>query len=449
MIKDLTQGEPRQILWQFTLPMFVSVIFQQLYNIADSIIVGNFSAHGEDALAAVGASYPITMIFMAIAMGCNVGCAVVISQYFGAKRYREMKTAVYTTLLSSLVLSAVLTVLGLLFSRTMMSAIDTPDNIFNDADVYLRIYIGGFVFLFLYNVVTGVFTSLGDSKTPLYFLIGSSLSNIALDWVFVAIFHWDVAGVAWATFICQGIACVLAMLTLQKRLKAVVCEGKPELFSLPMLKRICMIAIPSVLQQSFVSVGNIFIQRLINSYGSSVIAGYSAAIKINTFAVTCFGTLGNAMSNFTAQNIGAGLSDRVKKGFRTGIVMGYIIGVPFFLLSFFQPTALIRLFMQEESAAALQTGVQFLRIVSPFYFVVSMKLSTDGILRGSGAMKYFMISTFSDLILRVGLGYILAVPLNTTGIWLSWPIGWSIGTAMTLAFYAKGVWKQGEQISSV
>lgn len=441
MIKDLTEGEPRKILWQFTLPMFVSVIFQQLYNIADSIIVGNFSNHGEDALAAVGASYPITMIFMAIAMGCNVGCAVVISQLFGAKRYKEMKTAVSTTLLASFGLSALLTVLGLLFSRAMMRAIHTPENIFQDADVYLKIYIGGFAFLFLYNVVTGIFTSLGDSKTPLYFLIGSSLSNIVLDWVFVAVFHWDVAGVAWATFICQGIACILAILTLQKRLKSIICEEKPELFSIPMLKRIGAFAVPSVLQQSFVSVGNIFIQSLINGYGSSVIAGYSAAIKINTFAVTCFGTLGNAMSSFTAQNIGAGHTERVKKGLRTGLSMGLLIGVPFFLACFFQGTMLIRLFMKEESELALSTGIQFLQIVAPFYFVISLKLVTDGLLRGSGAMKWFMISTFSDLILRVALGYILSVPLGTTGIWLSWPVGWIIGTAMCLAFYAKGVWK--------
>lgn len=442
MIKDLTEGKPGRILWQFTLPMFVSVIFQQLYNIADSVIVGKFAANGEDALAAVGASYPITMIFMAIAMGCNVGCAVVISQLFGGKRYKEMKTSVSTTLIASLVLSVGLTVFGLLFSRMMLKSIQTPDNIFVDAAVYLRIYIGGFVFLFLYNVVTGIFTSLGDSKTPLYFLIGSSLSNIFLDWVFVAMFHWDVAGVAWATFICQGIACVLAVITLQKRLKKVECEGKPDLFSWDMLKKIGMMAVPSILQQSFVSVGNIFIQSLINSFGSSVIAGYSAAVKINTFGVTCFGTLGNGVSSFTAQNVGAGKYDRVKQGQRAGILMGFIIAVPFFLLCFFQPEMLIRLFMQEETGVAMSTGVEFLRIVAPFYFVVSMKLSTDGALRGSGAMSWFMIATFSDLILRVVLGYVLAVPFGTTGIWMSWPIGWAIGTVMSLVFFAKGVWKQ-------
>lgn len=441
LIKDLTEGNPGKVLCQFTLPMFVSVIFQQLYNIADSVIVGNFAARGEDAVAAVGASYPITMIFMAIAIGCNVGCAVVISQFFGAKRYREMKTAIFTTLLASLGLSVILTLFGLITSSGMLKMIRTPENIFADADLYLRIYIGGFVFLFFYNVVTGIFTSLGDSKTPLYFLIGSSLSNIFLDWVFVAIFHWDVAGVAWATFICQGAACVLALFTLKRRLQAVVCEEKPDLFSASMLKKIAIFAIPSVLQQSFVSVGNIFVQNLVNGFGSSVIAGYAAAIKINTFGITCFGTLGNAISSFTAQNIGARDEVRVQKGLRAGHLMGIAIAIPFFLFCFIKGDLLIRLFLNENAALALDTGVQFLKIVSPFYLVVCFKLTTDGMLRGAGAMKSFMVATFSDLILRVALGYILSVPFGTTGIWMSWPVGWVIGTAISLWYYARGVWK--------
>jgi putative MATE family efflux protein len=442
MIKDLTEGNPSKILWQFSLPMFVSVIFQQLYNIADSIIVGNFAYNGEDALAAVGASYPITMIFMAIAVGCNVGCSVVISQYFGAKKYRDMKTAVTTTMLSAFVISVVLTVFGLLFTRNMMVAISTPDNIFADAATYLRIYIAGFTFLFLYNVTTGIFTSLGDSKTPLYFLIASSLSNIAMDWLFVAKFHWDVAGVAWATFLCQGVACILALVTLMYRLKSVHCEGKPALFSLSMLKKVGVYAIPSVLQQSFISIGNIFVQRLVNSYGSSVIAGYSAAIKLNTFAITSFTTLGNGVSNFTAQNLGAGKWERIKDGYHAGVKIVLMIAVPFFVLYFFCGTAMVQLFMSGESTDALQTGVTFLRVVSPFYFVICVKLATDGILRGSGAMGYFMIATFSDLILRVILAYILSVPYQSLGIWLSWPIGWVIAAILSVAFYKKGVWKK-------
>ena len=413
--------------------MFVSVIFQQLYNIADSIIAGKYA--GEDALAAVGASYPITMIFMAIAVGSNVGCSVVISQLFGGRKYREMKTAIYTTLTASFLLSIVLTVIGLLGTKTLMTMIKTPENIFADGALYLRIYIVGFMFLFLYNVCTGIFTSLGDSKTPLYFLIGSSIGNVILDWIFVAIFSWGVAGVAWATFIAQGIACLLAFVTLMIRLGAIQTEDVPDFFSMKMLAKISRIAIPSILQQSFVSVGNIFIQGLVNGYGSSVIAGYSAAIKLNTFMITSFGTLGNAVSSFTAQNIGAGKMERVKKGFKAGVALAFVIAVPVFVAYFFFGNNMMALFMKEESAKAVETGVQFLKIVSPFYLFISLKLLADGVLRGAGSIKAFMVTTFSDLLLRVTLAYIFSAYWETIGIWWSWPVGWTIATILSLVFY--------------
>ena len=441
MIIDLTEGNPQTVLWKFTIPMFISVIFQQLYNIADSVIAGKFA--GENALAAVGASYPITMIFMAIAVGSNIGCSVVISQLFGAKEYGKMKTAVFTTLISSAALSAALTAGGLLGSRGLMMMINTPENIFTDGALYLRIYLGGFLFLFLYNVATGIFTSLGDSKTPLYFLIGSSIGNIFLDIWFVAGFHWGVAGVAWATFLAQGAACVLALMTLAQRLKRVQTAEKYELFSGDMLKRISRIAVPSILQQSFISVGNIFIQSLVNSFGSSVIAGYSAAIKLNTFTITCFTTMGNGVSSFTAQNLGGGRIERVKKGFGAGIKMCLLAAIPFFIVFFIFGENMIQLFMSGDGGGtALETGKVFLRIVSPFYFVISVKLIGDGVLRGAGAMRLFMIATFTDLVLRVLLSYILAGIFGVTGIWMSWPIGWSIATVLTCVFYRQGRWAQ-------
>lgn len=441
MVKDLTVGQPSKILWRFTLPLFISVMFQQFYNIADSIIVGNFSAHGESALAAVGASYPITMIFMAIAMGSNIGCSVVISQLFGAKKYRHMKTAISTTLIASMVLSAALTVFGFIFSPLMLNIINTPQDIFADSNVYLRIYICGFAFMFLYNVSNGVFTALGDSKTPLYFLIGSSIGNIALDYIFVAIFHWDVAGVAWATFICQGVACILALATMRRRMKIKEFDVKYVKFSSNMLKRIASIAIPSILQQSFVSVGNLFVQNLVNSFGTSVVAGYSAAIKINTFCITCFSTLGNAMSTYTAQNIGAGKELRVKEGHRADLKIGFGLSVCLFIACFIEGDMLIELFIKEGSPLAIETGIRFLKIVAPFYMMIVMKLVTDGVLRGSGAVGPFMIATFSDLILRVVLAYLFSIPLGATGIWLSWPIGWFFGTVLSVGFYVKGVWR--------
>lgn len=432
MIKDLTTGKPEKVLWQFSMPMFISVIFQQLYNMADSAIAGKFA--GENALAAVGASYPITMIFMAIAVGSNIGCSVVISKLFGGKKYRQMKTAITTTLLSAVVLSVLLSVVGLFSSRLLMILVRTPANIFSAGDVYLKIYIGGFTFLFLYNIATGVFTSLGDSKTPLYYLVGSSLGNIALDYLFVAVFHWGVSGVAWATFIAQGVACILALLTLKKRVMAVETTGKPAVFSFFMLRRISSIAIPSILQQSFISVGNIFIQGMINGFGSAVIAGYSSAIKLNTFCITSLTTLGNALSSFTAQNMGAGKMHRVKKGFRIGIVMGLIVAVPFILIFMLFGNTVMGLFLNDESRLAMETGRQFLLIVSPFYVVIATKLIADGVLRGSGLMKEFMISTFSDLILRVILAAVLSRSFGTIGIWISWPIGWTTAMILSLVF---------------
>lgn len=440
MIKDLTEGKVESVLWRFSLPMFGSVIFQQLYSMADSVIAGQFA--GEDALAAVGASFPITMIFMAIAVGCNVGCAVVISQLFGAKRYGEMKTAVSTTLVASCVLAVVLTVVGLVTSAPLMRLIQTPQNIFADGELYLRIYIGGFLFLFLYNIATGIFQSLGDSKTPLYFLIGSSVGNILLDLLFVAGFHWDVAGVAWATFIAQGAACLLALVTLLRRLRAVETDEPVRHFSLQMLDRVGRFAVPSVLQQSFVSVGNIFLQGLINGYGSSAVAGYSAAVKLNTFAITCLTTLSNGLSSFTAQNIGAGKRERVGRGLRMGVLMGVIVMAPFFLCFFFAGEGMIRLFLNEGSAQAFSTGEQFLRVVAPFYFVIGAKLMIDGVLRGAGAMLQFMTSTFTDLLLRVLLAFALAGAFGLVGIWWSWPIGWAVSAVLSAVFYLCGSWKR-------
>lgn len=442
MMKDLTVGKPNKVLWSFSIPMFVSVIFQQMYNIADSVIAGRFA--GEDALAAVGASYPITMIFMAIAIGSNIGSSVVISTLFGGKEYHKMKTAISTTIISASCLAVILTVVGLIGSTGLMKLIQTPENIFSDGALYLRIYIGGLFFLFLYNVCTGVFTSLGDSKTPLYFLIGSSLGNVILDFIFVARFGWGVAGVAWATFLAQGIACVLALGALVIRVKTIQTKEPMIWFSKNMLKKIGRIAVPSILQQSFISVGNIFIQSLINGFGSSVIAGYSAAIKLNTFAITSFTTLANGLSSFTAQNLGAEKPQRIKKGFLSGIMLAFCVAIPFVIAFFFFSDFMIRLFLKEESEIGLKTGREFLRIVSPFYFIISIKLMADGVLRGAGAMKQFMTATLMDLILRVVLAYALSGTYDTIGIWISWPIGWGIAAILSYGFYRSGCWKKGE-----
>lgn len=444
MITDMTEGPIFKTLWKFTIPMLVSVMFQQLYNIADSVIAGKFV--GVNALAAVGASYPITMLFMAVATGLNIGCSVVISLYFGAKEYSRMKCAVSTSLFGTVGISLILTVFGLIFCQPLLKLLRTPTDIFMDSALYLNIYVLGLLFLFLYNICTGIFTALGDSKTPLYFLIASSVGNIILDLVFVICFELGVAGVAWATFLAQGVSSILAFVTLRRRLIQV--QGKSEKkFSLPMLGKIMEVAVPSILQQSFISVGNLFVQGLVNGFGSTVVAGYSAAIKVNTFAITSFTTLGNGVSSFTAQNVGAGKLKRVSAGWKCGIGLVFGVAIPVFVLFFFAGSPIIQLFMSEGGENALAVGVHFLKIVSPFYVVVSVKLVSDGVLRGSGAMTAFMIATFSDLVLRVILAFVLSAQWGETGIWMSWPIGWVIGTILSLLFYGLGVWKKSPKES--
>lgn len=441
MNKDLTVGKPESVLCRFCLPLFGSIIFQQLYNIADSFVAGKFI--GDNALAAVGNSYEITLIFIAFAFGCNIGCSVLAAQLFGAKRYKDLKTAVYTALISSAVMCAVLMAVGMLFSDGLLHLIKTPEEVFADSKLYLDIYILGLPFVFLYNVATGIFSALGDSKTPFIFLACSSLSNIGVDILFVTAFQMGVSGVAWATFLCQGVSCVLALVVVFHRFRAIRTEGKVTVFSRRHLGSFAVIAVPSILQQSFISVGNIAIQSVINGFGPAVMAGYSASVKLNNMVITSLTTLGNGISNFTAQNLGAEKYDRIKAGFRAGVKLVWALCVPLVLLYEFAGRPLVYIFMENSVGTAMDTGVMFLRILSPFYFIVAAKLVSDGVLRGAGMMKKFMIATFTDLVLRVALAEILSrTSLGTTGIWLSWPIGWTVAAILSVVFYMTAKWEQ-------
>lgn len=444
MNKDLTVGKPESVLCRFCLPLFGSIIFQQLYNIADSFVAGKFI--GDNALAAVGNSYEITLIFIAFAFGCNIGCSVLAAQLFGAKRYKDLKTAVYTSLISSTVICAVLMAVGMIFCNGLLHLIKTPDAVFADSKLYLDIYILGLPFVFLYNVATGIFSALGDSKTPFLFLACSSLSNIGVDILFVTAFDMGVAGVAWATFLCQGISCVLALVVVFRRFRKIRTEGRVQVFSWQLFGSFAVVAVPSILQQSFISVGNIVIQSVINGFGPAVMAGYSASVKLNNMVITSLTTLGNGISNFTAQNLGAAKYDRIKAGFRAGLKLVWALCIPLVLLYEFAGKWLVYIFLESPTGAAMDTGVLFLRIVSPFYFVVAAKLVSDGILRGAGMMKKFMIATFTDLVLRVALAEILSrTALGTTGIWLSWPIGWTIAAILSILFYVTVKWGQKQQ----
>ncbi len=436
LVNDLTKGKTSAVLLKFSIPLFVSVIFQQLYSIADSVIAGRFI--GEEALAAVGASYPITNIFNALAVGFNVGCGIVISQFFGAGKYKKVKTSIFTSLISSCIVSLTFTVLGIVFTPTLMKLINTPADIFADSVLYLKIYIGGFMFLFLYNIANGIFAALGDSKTPLYFLMFSSVFNVVLDYVLVIYTEMGVSGLAVATFVAQGVAGVLSVIALLIRMKIKFGYEKTTIFSFSVFKRILKMSIPGVLQQSFISVGNVFIQGEINSYGSLVVAGFSSAMKLNTFAVNCLVALGNSVSSFTAQNVGAQKFERIREGFKSGAFLTTVTAICFSLLFVIFSNELISFFMEGEGGElAVKTGREFLIIVEPFLCCIAIKTVADGVLKGTGNMTLFMTATFSDLVLRVFLAFVLSNALGAIGIWLSWPIGWILAITLSFTFYKK------------
>ena len=437
MNRDLTVGRPERVLWRFCLPLFGSILFQQLYNIADSLVAGKFI--GESALAAVGNSYEITLIFIAFAFGCNMGCSVVVSSFFGAKRYDLMKTAVSTAMITSAVTCGALMAFGLLSGGSLLRMIHTPQELMADSLLYLNIYILGLPFVFFYNISTGIFSAMGDSRTPFRFLAASSTANIAADILFVTVFHMGVSGVAWATFLCQGVSCALSLTVVLKRLRGIETPDRAALFDHRILEKFLKIAVPSVLQQSFISLGNIIIQGVINGFGSGVIAGYAAGVKLNNLVITSFTTLCNGISNYTAQNLGAQKPDRVRAGFMAGVKIVWLLSLPLFILYFFAGEPLIRFFIDRPTQTAVDTGVTFLRILSPFYFVISAKLVGDGILRGAEMMNKFMIATFTDLILRVLLAVTLSkTGLGATGIWCAWPIGWCTAAVLSIGFSMRG-----------
>lgn len=375
-----------------------------------------------------------------------MGCSVLASRLFGAKEYTKLKSAINTSIVSTIATCLILMAIGLISMDGLLRLINTPSNILADSALYLDIYVYGLPFLFLYNLATGIFSALGDSKTPFIFLAFSSTANIFMDILFVTKFNMGVSGVAWATFICQGISAVLALVVVFRRLGKIKTEEKPQVFVPSLFKQFLTVAIPSTMQQSFISVGNIILQSIINGFGSSVVAGYAAAVKLNNLVITSFTTIGNGISNYTAQNLGAQKLKRISDGWKAGVRMVEIISIPFIILYVLLSNQLLTLFMDSPSLEALKTGREYLRIVAPFYIIVCIKMVSDGTLKGAGLMKYFMISTFTDLILRVVIAFFLSrTALQSTGIWLSWPLGWIIGTILSVIFYRKGEWNYIEE----
>ena len=439
MNADLTIDKPWKVLLKYTLPLLGGAVFQQLYTLADTIIAGSFA--GQTALTAIGASNALVNILMAFALGANAGCAVLAARYFGKKDNSDVKTTIYTALIAFAIFSVVLLAAGVLTCRLTLKALKTPQEAMDESVTYLNIYYYGLPFLMLYNLGTGIFSALGDSRTPFLLLVFSSVTNIVLDYFMVQ--PWGVAGVAWATFIAQGAACILTLFFVFRRARKleISAEETVKPFSWSILKLLILLSLPVILQNSFVSVGNLFIQVRINELaqaeGIGITSGFAAGFKVITFGVTCLCVYANGLTNYTSQNYGAQKFRRIKIGFHASLVISTVMAAVFVLCFVVFAKPLIGLFMshEEDSALALKSGVLYLTTVAPFYFVVNIKINADAVVRGCNGNVGFTVSTFSDLIFRVVLVFVLTPFLGFAGVGWAWVTGWGLGTIVGLSFY--------------
>ncbi len=435
----LIHQKPIKALFIFALPMIIGNLFQQFYNMADSVIVGRFV--GESALAAVGASFSLTNVFISIAIGGGVGASVITSRYFGSRDYGRMKQSVYTSLLIFLLLSLILGGFGLSLSRQILQLLNTPAAILDMATEYLNIYFLGLPFLFIYNVLSSMFNALGRSRIPLYLLIFSSVFNVVLDIYMVNSLNMGVAGAAWATLIAQGISAVFSFILFLKELSTYPSK-ETDIFNFSELKGIAGIALPSILQQSTVSIGMMLVQSVVNSFGVEVLAGYSAASRVESICIVPMAAMGNAMSTFTAQNLGAGSSKRVQKGYMSAIRLVALFALIIcFILEIFYPAIMALFLGAEGTVLALQTGTGYLRFLGWFFAGIGLKMITDGLLRGAGDMKMFTVANLANLGLRVLIAVLLAPRLGVAMVWYAVPIGWLANFTISYLEYRTGKWK--------
>ena len=423
MSKDeyLITDTPLKALTIFAMPMILGSFFQQIYNMADSVIVGQFV--GSSALAAVGACAALTNVFICVALGAGVGAGVLVSRYFGAREYGKMKTIMSTSLFSFLILSIVLGIFGFCFSRSMMRVLQTPGDILNDAVLYLRVYFAGFPFLFMYNILSNMFTSIGESKIPLGLLVFSSILNIFMDLWMVAGLGLGVFGAALATLIAQGISAVFSLFLFLSRMRRY--KSRFDWFDRQELYSMLQIAIPSVLQQSTVSIGMMIVQAVVNPFGTQALAGYSATMRVENVFSLIFVSIGNAVSPYVSQNLGAKKIERIKKGYHAALVLDVCFAVLAFIVIETLHTQISSLFLGKDGTAlAYQVSEGYMKWLGYFFIFMGIKMATDGVLRGLGIMRPFLIANMVNLAIRLSVALICAPRFGIVFVWLAVPAGW-------------------------
>ena len=405
MSKDeyLITDTPLKALTVFAMPMILGSFFQQIYNMADCAALTN--------------------VFICVALGAGVGAGVLVSRYFGAREYGKMKTIMSTSLFSFLILSIVLGIFGFCFSRSMMRVLQTPGDILNDAVLYLQVYFAGFPFLFMYNILSNMFTSIGESKIPLGLLIFSSILNILMDLWMVAGLGLGVFGAALATLMAQGISAVFSLFLFLSRMRRY--KSRFDWFDRQELYSMLQIAVPSVLQQSTVSIGMMIVQAVVNPFGTQALAGYSATMRVENVFSLIFVSIGNAVSPYVSQNLGAKKIERIKKGYHAALVLDVCFAVLAFIVIETLHTQISSLFLGKDGTAlAYQVSEGYMKWLGYFFIFMGIKMATDGVLRGLGIMRPFLIANMVNLAIRLSVALICAPRFGIVFVWLAVPAGW-------------------------
>lgn len=430
---NLTEGRPVRVLSRYAVPMLISMFFQQAYNLVDGWIAGN--SIGALALGAVGTCYPVTVFLIAIASGLSLGTSIFCSQAYGAREYGRVKTAVSSSLVAYLPLSLLLGAAGILLSPRIMSWLAVPPEARKATLAYLRLYMLGFPFQFLYNIANGTLTGLGNSRAPLVFLVVSSLWNILLDCLFVMVWHMGVVGLALATILSQLLAALLSLGAVLKIGKA--WRGSVPRFSREIMGEVVKLGVPSMIQHMLMSLGQLAMQNVINGYGLIVMAGYSVAFRLNGLVINSLMALSNALSGFIAQNKGAQKPRRIREGLRASLLISYGFSTCVILALHLWGGPLLALFIRDgaDTGQIIAAGMSFLRVVSPFYLLVCLKIVFDGALRGIGEMTAFMFATLSDVAVRICCGGLFSRHWGLNGVWAVWPAAWLVGTVLSVGLY--------------
>ncbi len=439
MIQDMTTGKPTKKILLFALPMLLGNIFQQVYNLVDTIVVGRFV--GSNALAAVGSSFTMMTFVTSVIIGLCMGAGVLISQLFGAKESIRMQRAIATSFYFILAITLFIMAVTLIFINPILSLFQTPQEILADTKTYLTFIFWGLIFTFFYNFATCLLRAIGDSKTPLYALIVACLVNIILDLVFVVAFHWGVMGAALATVIAQGVSALLGCLSALKKLSFLQVKRENLIFDREMFRMTAHYSVLTSVQQSIMNFGILMVQGLVNTFGATAMAAFAAAVKIDSFAYMPVQEFGNAFSTYVAQNVGAAKTDRVKQGVHAAIrtIILFCIVISSLVLIFARQ--LMMIFVNASETAIIDIGAQYLYIVSVFYVLIGFLFMFYGFYRGIGQHSMSIILTILSLGTRVALAYLLApTAIGLAGIWWAIPVGWAFADIVGFFVYGRGKW---------